>query len=317
MFKYLILSFLFITTSYSQISGCTDIFASNFDPNATENNGSCWYRNTKVRAKSSTKIDASLSETSGLIDFEGLIWTFNDDHDNTIYGLDTKGEIKRKINLEGIKNNNWEEISQDSLYLYIGDFGNNIQGNRRDLEILKIEKKSFLTGTPQIETIAFSYSNQTDFSGKEVNTTDFDCEAFIVLKDSIYLITKQWTAEKTSIYSLPKNPGKYIAHLRETLDVHGLITGATTIPSKKEVVLCGYTKLLQPFLLLLYDYQNEAFWTGNRRKIKVSLPWEQIEGITTEDGSLFYLSNESIIRKPFINSPQRLHIIDLSPFFKK
>jgi hypothetical protein len=230
--------------------------------------------------------------------------------------LDSNGKIQKKIKLNKVKNNDWEEISQDDSYIYIGDFGNNYQGNRKDLHILRIEKKSFLLNNPVIDTIAFSYSNQTDFNLQKENSTNFDCEAFVISKDSIYLFTKQWSQNKTSIYVLPKIPGNYIAELKETLDVKGLITGATLLASGKGIVLCGYSKTLQPFLYLLYDYKNNVFSTGNQRKIKLSLPFHQIEGIATFDGKRFYLTNESFIRKPFLNIPQQMHSIDLSSFLK-
>jgi hypothetical protein len=317
MKKTFLFFFLFATASYAQNQGCTDRLAKNFNPKATENNGSCLYASAKVKAVFSKKISDSIKETSGLLAFENLLWTHNDDHDTTLYGLDTKGEIKKKISLQEIKNNDWEAISQDSLYFYIGDFGNNYKGNRKDLRILRIEKKSVLTVAPVIDTISFSYANQTDFSIQKTNTTDFDCEAFVVLQDSIYLFTKQWTTEKTSVYCLPKNPGAYIAQLKETLNVQGLVTGATVLPAKKGIVLCGYSKMLQPFVFLLYDYKNNDFSTGNQRKIKIALPFHQIEGIATEDGILFYLTNEATVKKPFVNTPQQLHSVDLSPYLKE
>ena len=194
--------FLFVTTTYSQISGCTDSLASNFNPNATNNNGNCQYKFTKIKPQSSLKLSDTLIETSGLIAFDNLFWTHNDDHDTRIYGLDSNGKIQKKINLEKVKNNDWEEISQDNTFIYIGDFGNNYRGNRTDLHILRIEKNSFLSNNPVIDSISFSYSNQTDLTLQKENTTDFDCEAFVVSNDSIYLFTKQWTTKKTSVYVL-------------------------------------------------------------------------------------------------------------------
>lgn len=317
MFKFLILPLLFLTVSYGQIKGCTDSFAGNFDPKATENNGDCWYASAKVDPEFSTKLSDSLMGTSGLIYFDDLLWTQNDHFDSTFYGLDPKGNIKKKINIPSLKSNDWEEISQDSLYIYIGDFGNNNQGNRKDLKILRIQKQSFLTPHPIIDTIAFSYPDQTDFKLQKANTTNFDCEAFIVLDDAIYLFSKQWSAEKTSLYALPKKSGTYIAEFKETIDAQGLITGATVLPSKKGVALCGYSQLLQPFILLLYDYSNNNFWTGNKRKIKIRLPFHQIEGITTNDGNLFYVTNEATVKKPFVNTVQQMHRIDLSPYLKE
>lgn len=255
-------------------------------------------------------------ETSGLIAFDHLLWTHNDDHDTTIYGLDSNGKTLKKIKLDKVKNTDWEEISQDSSYIYLGDFGNNSQGNRTDLHILRIEKKSFLLNQPVVDTISFFYSNQTDFTLKKSNTTDFDCEAFVVSQDSIYLFTKQWSQKKTNIYVLPKQPGNHIAQLKKTLNVKGLITGATLLASKKEIVLCGYTKKLKPFLYLLYDYTNTNFSIANHRKIKLALPFHQVEGIATFDGKLFYLTNESFIRKPIANIPQQMHTVDLSSYLK-
>ena len=308
-----LISFLITTSSIqAQISGCTDPLAKNFNPKATLNDGSCQYKKVKIKAESTQKLSDILKETSGLIAFDNLLWTHNDDHDTTIYGLDTLGTIKKKIKLEKTTNTDWEEITQDSSYLYIGDFGNNYQGNRTDLHILRIEKKSFLTNTPIIDTIAFSYSDQKDFNIQKPNTTNFDCEAFVVSKDSIYLFSKQWKSNKTGIYTIPKQTGNHIAQLQKTINTKGLITGATYLESKKLIAFCGYSKHGKPFLYLLYDFKNQDFASGNKRKIKLKLPFHQIEGITTTDGLHYYLTNEALILKPILNIPHQIHYFDLS-----
>jgi hypothetical protein len=316
MKKILILFFLFTSVSYAQTKGCTDRLAENFNSKATENDGSCTYASTKIKVKFTKTLSDSIAETSGLTASENLLWTHNDDQSTTLFGLDTNGKIKRKINLTNVKNGEWEDISQDSLYFYIGDFGNNVRGNRKDLHILRVEKKSLETTAPVIDTIAFSYENQTDFEPKSANTTDFDCEAFVVLEDNIYLFTKQWTAEKTSVYRLPKTPGTHVAKLKEKLNVEGLITGATARPQNKGIVLCGYSSLMQPFVFLLYDYKDNNFLNGNKRKIKLPLLFHQTEAITTEDGFLFYLTNEAT-KKLIIDNPQEFHAIDLRPYLKE
>ncbi|MDR7210682.1 T9SS C-terminal target domain-containing protein [Flavobacterium piscis] len=310
---YLLCVFFFITTAYSQISGCTDALAKNFNQDAIINDGSCVYDNLKIKPVYSIKLSDSVKETSGLISFENLLWTHNDDHDTTLYGLDTLGKIQKKIILDKVKNHDWEEISQDSSYLYIGDFGNNATGNRADLHILKIEKKSFLEGNPIIETISFSYSDQTDYNSKKQHTTNFDCEAFIVSHDSIYLFTKQWKTSKTAIYALPNQSGNHVAKFIETFNTKGLVTGATYLESKRRIVLCGYSKKGKPFLYLLYDFNNQAFLSGNKRRIALPFSFLQVEGITTTDGLHYYLTNEALIRKPVLNVPQQIHHFDLSP----
>ena len=311
MLKF-IFFFLTITSIYSQNTGCTDAQAENYSSLSNQNDGSCSYKSLKIKPEYSFRLSDSIKETSGLIAFENLLWTHNDDYDTTIYGLDTLGKITKKIVLPQTINHDWEEISQDSTHIYIGDFGNNYSGNRTDLKILKIEKRSFLEENPKIETISFTYSYQTDFSPSKPNKTDFDCEAFIVSKDSIFLFTKQWKSSKTTIYSLSKESGTQVAKLKSTLDTKGLVTGATYLEDKKIITLCGYTTVGKPFLYLLYDFKDQDFLSGNKRRIDLKLPFHQVEGIATKDGLHYFITNESLVRKPIINNPQQIHYLDLS-----
>ena len=299
----------------AQVYGCTDPLAINYDNTATNNNGSCVYTQASVAALSSVSLDPSISETSGLILWNEKLLTHNDNSDTVLYSLDTlSGNILQQYYLPGVVNYDWEEIASDSEFIYIGDFGNNVNGNRTDLNILRIEKSSLLNNTPVIDTISFSYSDQFDFTPTGANNTDFDCEAFIVSQDSIFLFTKQWVSNKTALYSLPKNPGNHVAEFRSLLDVQGMVTGATYLESKRMIAFCAYTNLLQPFLYLLYDFQGTDFFGGNKRRLSLSLPFHQVEGIATGDGLKYYCSNEAFSQPPVINTPQKLHTIDLSAY---
>lgn len=312
-----LLLFLFSVPTYAQIAGCTDPLSKNYNPLATINDGSCKYRSIKLKATDSNLLPENLKESSGLLFYNSLLWTFNDNSDKTLYAIDSIGNNKQKIKLEKVVNKDWEEISQDSSFIYIGDFGNNVSGNRQDLHILRIKKNTLESRSPKIDTISFKYSNQKDFTALKPNTTNFDCEAFIVMKDSIYLFTKQWKDSKTSVYALPKTPGKYIAQFKETYNLKGLITGATYSPEQQTIALCGYSKTLQPFIYLLYNYNEHNFFSGNKRKIKLKLPFHQVEGIASQDGLHYYLTNEKFTRKPFIDTPQKLHQFNLTSFLSQ
>lgn len=314
----------FIDDVAAQISGCTDPLAINYNPSATKNDGSCIYPANSVIPELSMDLVNTLSETSGLINWNDCIWTFNDNDDINIYALDTlNGNIVQSCTLTGTLNKDWEEISQDNDFIYIGDFGNNSSGNRTDLKILRVRKNSILVNPLKIDAINFSYSDQTDFNPAGSNNTDFDCEAFIVSADSIYLFTKQWISRKTSVYSLPKSPGTYIARKRLTCDVHGLITGAVYLQSKKLIALCGYNinystliPELDPFIFLLYDFTGYDFFSGNKRKLNISLPYHQVESITTTNGLKYYISNEYFSVPPYLTVLQKLHILNLDPCLK-
>jgi len=313
-----VLCFLISAQTRAQICGCTDSLAINYNPAATLNDGSCIYNSASIAPLSSVTLPGVVSETSGLAAWNGCLWTHNDNSDTRLYALDTaSGAIIDTVQLNNVVNTDWEEISQDGDYLYIGDFGNNLNGNRTDLKILRISKSSIFTNDPIIDTINFAYSDQLDFTPAGANNTDFDCEAMVVSADSIYLFTKQWISKGTMVYSLPKIPGTYSAYPVSSFDIGGLITGATYLENKKVAMLCGYSTLLQPFTWLLYDFSGHRFFSGNKRKISVSLPFHQTEAITTCDGLNVYMTNEAFSQPPVINNPQQLHIFDFSAYLSQ
>ena len=306
----------FTLVTKAQVLGCTDVEANNYNATATINDGSCLYNNTTIVAIDTILLSDSIAETSGLIFWDSKLWSHNDDTDLTLYALDTlTGSIKKKQTLTNCINTDWEEISQDSLFVYVGDFGNNASGNRTNLQILRILKSSIINNTLQIDTIKFSYSNQTNFASSAPNNTNYDCEAFIVSRDSIYLFTKQWLNKKTRLFVLSKQPGTHSAMLRDSLNAQGLITGATYLEDKKVIALCGYTQYLQPFVTLLYDFKQHHFFKGNKRRLEVSLPFYQTEGITTHDGNTFFISNEKYINTTYsVNTQQSIHVFDFSSY---
>lgn len=312
----LIIPCLFIEQCLNaQLSGCTDPMASNYNSTATVNDGSCTYGSATAVSVSEILLPDVLPETSGLIYWNKGIWTHNDSDDSNIYSLDTtSGAVLQSVALTGTVNTDWEEISEDGDFIYIGDFGNNFSGNRTDLKILKISKTSVLAGLPEVEIINFSYAGRVGYDPTEPNNTDYDCEAMIVSQDSIYLFTKQWVSGGTAIYSLPKTGGTHVAKLKSVYNVRGLITGAVYLEPQRLIALCGYNKILEPFILLLYDFQGTDFFGGNKRKISVELPYHQVEAITTADGLKYFISNENFTQPDVVTVPQAINIINLQQY---
>lgn len=315
-FRNLILltSFILIAgRAEAQKYGCTDPLAVNYDQSATANDGSCRYNPANIAPLGSLNLDATLSETSGIIFWDNRLWTHNDNSDTKLYALDTLyGSIVQPYPLDGIINTDWEEISQDDDYIYIGDFGNN-SGNRDDLKIFRAEKNSILNNSAVFDSVCFSYADQTDFDPASYDS-DFDCEAFIVSGDTIFLFTKEWASNGTSLYSIPKTPGTYTAKRRSSWDVNGLITGAVYLEDKRIIVLSGYSERLKPFIYLLYDFDGLDFFGGNKRKIDVLLPYHQIEAITTNNGIKYFITNEYFSMDPLIKTRQKIHLFDLRFF---
>lgn len=293
-----------------------DKLAINFNINASINDGSCLYSTTNISFTSSLTLNASLKETSGLIHWDNLFWSHNDDNDQNIYAINTTtGNIDSIITINGLQILDWEEIQHDSNYIYIGDVGNNATGIRQNLAIYKIAKNTLFSPTLQIDTIRFYYSTQTDFSTSSSNTTNFDCEAFVVSNDSIYFFTKEWTSKKSTIYSIPNEVGYHSAQAILELEINGLVTGACRVEQQNALVLCGYSNILQPFIYLITDLHQFDFSKANKRKLSFNhLLGYQTEAISTSDGQVFHLTNEQFTLGE-TTIQQQIHTVNLSDFY--
>lgn len=300
--------------AYAQECGCTDPRAINYEPNATVNDGSCTYPYTIVTPYFSNALPTLLNGSSGLMFFDEMLFTHNDHDDQSLFQIDsTDGHIIEQLYFSGIPFQDVEDCDHDSLYVYLGDTGNNSFGNRTDLRFLRILKSSLQSDNPIIDTLWFSYVDQVDFSSCPDNTTDFDCEAFIVVGDSIYLFTKQWITQHTALYAMPKTPGTHVAQRKSEFAVNGLVTSACYIPENQQIVLCGYSTIMQPFVVLLYDYHGTDFFSGNKRKISLNLSFHQVEAIAHRGAYHFYLTNEYISQFG-VSLAAKFHKLDLSAY---
>ncbi|MBC7425853.1 MAG: T9SS type A sorting domain-containing protein [Bacteroidia bacterium] len=304
--KILFLAISFILCQHklvSQITGCTDPQASNYNASATINDGSCQYAVSSANLiVVNPKLSDSISETSGLIWYNNLFYTINDSgNEPIIFGLNQKGIIKSKIRVKNVLNTDWEEITQDSLFIYVGDFGNN-DGSRKDLKVLRINKAELKDSSNYIdaETINFSLQGQIDFTSAP-QKNHYDMEAFFVLNDTLHLFSKDWVDLKTRHYTLPATPGTYVALLKDSMPVKGLITGACVSANKKTVVLTGYNSSNGAcFLWLLFDYKNGSYFNGNKRRIEIGnvLNFGQNEGICYKGKDTLFLTNEKKLTAP-------------------
>ena len=296
IFLFFLANFYF--TSFSQTVGCTDPQANNYNHEATINDGSCTYNITLFTPKLKYVLPDEIDETSGLAFFMNGLWTLNDSGgEPVIYKLDTAtGTIVQRVRVGNATNVDWEDMTDDSLFVYVGDFGNN-SGNRKDLKIYKVKKSDIPTSgdvTVGAEIINFYYPDQPDKKIEKRRYNNFDCEAVIAMDDSLYLFSKDWQDQKTRVYALPKVPGDYAAKLVDAFDVSGLITAADYNAKSNEVVLLGYTNQSWiPFTWLLFDFDGHHFFSGNKRRIDMpNIMTTQTEGFAYVEGEEAILSSE-------------------------
>ncbi len=314
----------FFSLAYYAQEGCTDPLANNYMPFATINDGSCEYDLTSHTMNLVTDLASpTLNENSGIIFYNGHLFTINDGgNSNSIFELDTLGNIIREITVTNAINVDWEGISQNSQSVFIGDFGNN-SGSREDLCIYEISKQDI--EDPQSSEVSatrrpFKFEDQLDFNWAS-NAHDFDCEALISTEDSLYLFSKNWLNEETKLYKLPIAwPDTAVATLSAGLNVDGLITDATFDPISERVMLLGYKNnggnLYTSFIWIFWNYQGSSLFSGNKRRIEIGSMFTlgQTEGIALYNSTNGYVSSEQI--SSVITIPPKLFNFDFSEYLE-
>lgn len=334
--KNIVLFLLFIhacMSSFSQVQGCTDPLANNYNATAESNNGSCTYNNvTYTPAIKVDPISDSLIESSGLRMAGGYLWSFNDRGGKAcLYRIDSSSNtIQQRVILNGITNTDWEEIDFDGSFFYIGDFGNNQTGGRTDLRIYKFPFSAIhlnnavdTIDAAAIELIQFIYADQPQPAQPSgYNNTKFDCEAMIVFNHQVHLFSKNWVDNSSTHYVIDGiTRGTYIAAAMETLSTGFLVTAADKVQGQNIIALLGYQNsgAGNHFLYILSDYKADSFFTGNKRLINLpnATVMGQSEGICFRTGKYGYLSNEKFVQTigPFtINVNQKLRSFDISSY---
>ncbi|CAN0542440.1 unnamed protein product, partial [Laminaria digitata] len=252
------------------------------------------------------ELDTSIKETSGLIYYNGSLITHNDSGNTPqLFELNPEnGEILRTVTITNVQNVDWEDLSQDKDFIYIGDFGNNT-GNREDLGFYIINKNEYQNSTTvSAERISFAYPDQLDFT--TTSNSDWDAEAFFVLEDNLIVLTKQWQGMGTVAYKIPKTAGNHIAQRMDSYQIDGLITGSTYNETENKLVLTGYSELLFPFIVEIDDVSDTAIFFGTVSKSSLDIGIAQIEAITNFEDTYFITSEEFINSTPQIITTSRL-----------
>ena len=242
-----------------------------------------------------TALDATVNETSGLLFLNNTLITHNDSaNTNQLFDIDTStGAVTRTVTVTNASNTDWEDLTHDGTYIYIGDFGN-YQGNRTDLKVYRIAIADYFASISiTADIIYFSYSNQTDFTPSPL-ATNFDAEGLIHFNNKLYVFSKNWLNGNTNIYELSKEPGIHSISSIDTINAQGFISGATYNALDNGVILCGYDAN-GAFLIQLSGFSSGLFSNGTVVKTSVSVPANyslQIEAIIPINTNEYYVSAE-------------------------
>lgn len=245
----------------------------------------------KIEALS--ELPDELTENSGILMWgDGSLIGHNDSGARPeLYQFTLDGTLFRTIRVAGAKHRDWEDITADDNYLYIGDFGNNY-GNRKNLRIYRIPHPNGGANSIELEaeSTSFRYADQTKFNISSKH--NFDCEAMINIDEYLYLFTKNRGDQQTNCYAIPKEPGDYTLERLGSFDAGGLITGADY--RNGMLVLVGYNHIdgmFRPFIWLFWEFDDDAFFSG--RSARTDLPLiVQAEAIMFDSDDSVIFTNE-------------------------
>ena len=233
-------------------------------------------------------LSKKIDETSGLEIVDGQFITHNDSGgDPKLYYLDKEGKIVFERTLDGVKNNDWEDITKDDQFIYVANMGNNFD-TRKNLSIVKtpIDPSS-----NKAELIEFSYPEQVKFT-TVYSQSQYDAEALITIDDYLIILTKNKLKKITEIYALPKIPGKYEAKKIGSLNTKSIITGGDYDQKNKLLALTGTLIFNEYYILKIENFDLERKKDYKIDMYEIPIGKTQVEAIKIIDSNTFWITSE-------------------------
>jgi len=245
-------------------------------------------------------LDSILTESSGIIYMDGLLWSFNDSGgEASLYGVDPRsGKVIRRVQVTDAVNVDWEDIAMNNQHLFVADVGNN-RATRDTVIIYRISKGSMLSGKEEIIhdgiiSLSFNETILRDSTGY----SSHDCEAILAHGDSIYLFSKDWVHQTTSVYVVPSHPGHYQMKRRQHYNTGLLVTGVDLHPESRQVALVGYRHFMPVVIYYRYGVDPGLILCGGKGKVYPLRSGRQAEGICFDPQGDIYISTEQNMHKP-------------------
>lgn len=233
-------------------------------------------------------LSKKIDETSGLEIVDGQFITHNDSGgEPKLYYLDKNGKIVKERKIEGVKNHDWEDITQDDDFIYVADMGNNYD-TRKNLSVIKIAKDKNSVIDPEI--IKFNYPEQNDFRYKKLS--QFDAEALISINEFLIIFTKNRATKKTDIYSLPKNGGEYEAKKIASLNTQSIITGGDYDQENELLILTSTISFDEYYILKIKDFSLKNKKDYKIEMYEIPIGKTQVEAVKIIDSNTFWITSE-------------------------
>lgn len=246
---------------------------------------------SKFSVVETLSLPATLEESSALYcESAERIYSVNDSGNAPIvFQLNEKAQIVSERTPKNVKNRDWEALTADDTFFYVGDIGNN-RGTRKNVLIYKFPRSESDTG--KTKTLSVGYEENRPKENESLNH-DFDAEALVAVDEHLVLFSKSWQTDKLRVYLLDKSKEKQRLSAQSIVEgIPGVITGADYDKVNHRYVLVGYPSKRvgfgDPFLVFLDD--NFALIDT------ISLAgYGQVEGVCAHPSGQIWFTQESSI----------------------
>ena len=238
-----------------------------------------------VEVLSSYSLDNALKETSGLFCIDGGAFSINDSGNKPeLFTINELGKITGKAELD-ITNQDWETITGNEDYLYIGDIGNNA-GKRKNLKIYRIDRKD----SSKTEKLRFTYTGNKPVDNVPY-AHDYDGEAMTMRDGKLQIFSKSWATETAHVYNVQDIKAKQaLSPIANVEGLPGVVTGVDWSEEKQEYALVGYRSnalgMFKPFIATI---SNEYQVTG----VHMLSQFAQVEGVCHAPNGNIWITQES------------------------
>lgn len=235
-------------------------------------------------------------EVSGLVKSKQLpnvFWVHGDSGtEPRIYMIDADGELSggkkyKGHKLDGIRNNDWEDIAVDDQgNIIVADIGNNCKC-REDLSLIFVEEPgSVEEKITKTAVYPIVYPPKEGFLNRVFKSTP-NAEAVFYL-DTVFILTKEEGGKNTRLLKL-QNPKENEANMLievEEFDFDSEVTGADVSPDKQHLAVLTYQSVwVFPINRTPSFFDGDVQWSRFRAN--------QVESIAFQDNKTLIIAEEN------------------------
>ena len=228
-----------------------------------------------------------------------LFWMQNDSGDEPrVYPVRADGNVYTSVRepespgvlIAGAVNVDWEDIAVDSdNHVIVADFGNN-RNDRRDLVLYYIDEPSPTAERTTVKKkVFFRYPEQTEFPAPK-DQFNFDAEALFTVGTTVYLLSKNRSDTRTTLYRLD-DPQPFVTNVLTPLasfDIGGKVTAADASADGRQLVVTTYERIW-----LFEDEAGDGSWFEGRVS-SLGYDVRGVEAVCFEDDAHLLLASERL-----------------------